>query len=217
MNILKSMMMAGVVLVAGAIFAADGDQPKAERPEGARRGPAMEGFRAGGPGGMMGGAMNNANWLGRFLEKEENLDKLGIKGEARAKLVKELGDVSAKTKDLQDKIREASMAQGKLAREVMEKPGADIQPVLDQVKKIGDYRTEQSILSTKVLAILRDNLSKEQRDQVRDLMMQEGRSRMEARREFNGNMERRRPQFGERRRNRGGAEGAKPAAEGDAK
>ena len=199
------MMFAGAVLAAGAIFAAEGDQaPGGDRAE--RRGPppAREGMRPMREGGGMG---MYGNWVGRFLEQEENLDKLGIEGDARKKLVGELGEVSAKIKDIQEKIREAGMEQGRLMRETMDKPGADIAPVLAKVKEIGDLRTEQSILSTKVLAIVRDNLTKEQHQQVRELLMKEGRQRMEARREFNGNMERRRPQFEGGREGREGRPG----------
>ena len=217
MKVVKMMAMAGVLLAAGAVFAAD--EEKKDGPEGAgappppraeQRGPRNgAGMRAPRPGGMpgMGMDMMGGNWVSRFLTQDENLDKLGLEGDARKKLVGDLGAINEKMTELQTKIREASMEQGRMMREAMDKPGSDMEPVYAKVKEIGNLRTEQSLLSTKVLVVIRDNLTKEQNAKVRELMMSEGRQRVEARREFNGNMERRRPQFGGGRGGQGGQGG----------
>jgi len=215
MKVVKMMAMAGALLAAGAAFAADGDKANQE---GERPAPqAREGMR--GPRNemrpLMGPGMDmNGNWVSRFLMQDENLEKLGLDEAVRKKLKAELTTINDKTRELQEKIRAAGMEQAKMMREVMETPGADMAPVFAKVKEIGDMRTEQSLLSTKVLAVMRDNLTKEQHASMRELIMQEGRQRMEARREFNGNMERRRPQFEGRRRNGEGRNGEGRNGEG---
>ena len=64
-----------------------------------------------------------------------------------------------------------------------------------KVKEIGAMRTEQSLLATRIFVVMRDNLTKEQHEKVREFVRTEGRQRIEARREFFGNMNRRRPKF----------------------
>ena len=193
------MILAGSLLFSASALAAAEENAPAERKAPPPPRPLAE-------RGMLGG--NNGNWLGRFLSKPENLAKINIEGEKKETLAKALADINARQKELSEKIQAASREQGKLASSIMEKPGECIAPILEKVKEIGDMRTEQAILSTKVLAVLRDNLTKEQRDQVRQLMMDEGRKRMEARRNFNEGMERRRPEF---RRGRRGRPGPGPA------
>lgn len=229
MKALTLPIFAGCLALSTCVFAAAAENADAKEkaPAGENRTvtvdrrvpPGRPAFERGMPGG------NNGNWLGRFLSKPENLAKVGIEGEKKETLVKELAEINARQKELSEKIMAESREQGKLASTIMEKPGECIKPILEKVKAIGDMRTEQAVLSTKVLAVLRDNLTKEQRDQVRQLMIEEGRNRMEARRNFNEGMERRRPEFGNRRGRRGrSAEGAaaeataeKPAPAAEAK
>ena len=196
------MTMCCALFFAGAALAAGEQEADGE---GARRGPAMnrEEVRPPREGMNMAG-----NWVCRLLLQDETLDALGIEGGARSSLVAGLTDISSKMKDLQKKIVETGMEQGKMMREIMDKPGADISPVIAKVKEIGDMRTEQSILSTKVFVVIRDNLTKEQHKRVREFVMKEGRQRWQARREFNGDMERRRPRLeGGRQFRRGMREG----------
>lgn len=189
MRFAKIMAMAGVLLAAGAVFAAEGEASAQQA--GANPAPGPAEMRP-----PMPGAIDlPGTWVSRFLMQDENLDKLGMEGEPRKKLVDGLGEIVEKMKDLQKKIREAGLEQGKMMREAMETQGADMSAVFAKVKEIGDMRTEQSLLSTKVFVVIRDNLTKEQHAMVRELVMKEGRQRMEARREFMGNMDRRRPQF----------------------
>ena len=198
MDLLKAISMACALFAACVALAAGEGEKKggaeAARPEPAQAGDGVreprDDMRPLRPGVDLAG-----NWVSRFLMQDENLDKLGIEGDARAKLKSELEAIGEKMKEIQGKIREAGMEQGKLMREAMETPGADMSLVFAKVREIGDMRTEQSILSTKLFVVVRDNLTKEQHAMVRDIVIKEGRQRMEARREFNGNMERRRPQF----------------------
>ena len=201
----KSIVMAGALLAAVAAFAAEGERKAG--PEGERRGPppGREGMH------RRGDMQGPGYWVCRFLMQGENLDKLGLEGDARKQLSEKLGKLDGEMKELQGKIRELGMQQGKMMREVMEKPGEDIGPVLEKIKEIGNMRTQQSVLSMQVLATARDCLTKEQRDMLREFVMKEGHQRMEARREFNGNMERRKPQFeGRRRGGPGRHQGDKP-------
>ena len=196
MKVVRIFAVAGIMLAAVAAFAAEGDkgvqeaagaeQPKAgeEKPDSADNRRPLR------PGVDMAG-----NWVSRFLVQDENLDKLGIGGDQRKKLLAELAEIGKKLKDLQKKIDEAGLEQGKLMRDAMETPGADMSAVYAKVKEIGDMRTEQSLLATKIFVAMRDNLTKEQHEKVREFVRKEGRQRIEARREFFGNMNRRRPQF----------------------
>ena len=190
MKVVTIFAVAGMMLAAGAAFAADenkeaqktaAEQPKANEAD--KRRPLR-------PGVDMAG-----NWVSRFLVQDENLDKLGIEGDQRKKLVAELGEIGDKLKELQKKIDEAGLEQGKLMREAMETPGADMSAVYAKVKEIGAMRTEQSLLATRIFAVMRDNLTKEQHEKVREFVRTEGRQRIEARREFFGNMDRRRPKL----------------------
>ena len=196
MKVVTIFAVAGMMLAAGAVFAAEenkdtqkavaAEQPKANGEESIpvdKRRPLR-------PGVDMAG-----NWVSRFLVQGENLDKLGIEGDQREKLLAELGEIGDKLKELQKKIDEAGLEQGRLMREAMETPGADMSAVYDKVKEIGAMRTEQSLLATRIFVAMRDNLTKEQHEKVREFVRTEGRQRIEARREFFGNMNRRRPKF----------------------
>ena len=196
MKVFTVFVAAGMMLAAGAAFAADegkeaekavgAEQPKA----GAEKPAPADNRRPLRPGVDMAG-----NWVSRFLVQDENLDKLGISGDQRKKLLAELGEIGDKLKELQKKIDEAGLEQGKLMRDAMETPGADMSAVYAKVKEIGEMRTEQSLLATKIFVAVRDNLTKEQHEKVREFVRTEGRQRIEARREFFGNMDRRRPKF----------------------
>ena len=197
MKIVRTMAVAGVMLAAAAAFADGGEKKEAPAAAGAAQQQANEeksaqvdNRRPLRPGVDMAG-----NWVSRFLVQDENLDKLGIGGDQRKKLLAELGEIGDKLKELQAKIDEAGLEQGKLMRDAMETPGADMTAVYAKVKEIGDMRTEQSLLATRIFVAMRDNLTKEQHEKVREFVRTEGRQRIEARREFFGNMNRRRPKF----------------------
>lgn len=191
-------LFAGVLVSFGSIAfgapAAEAEASPANPAEAAEAAHPPRGERGmRGPG--MQSAFNTGNWLARFLAKPENLDKIGVEGEKRSHLEKGITEINAKMRELGDSIRAKSIEQGKIMRSILEKPGEDIAPILEKTKEIGALRTEQAMLSTRTLALLRDTLTTDQRDQVRELVQKEGRQRFEARREFNENMERRRPEF----------------------
>lgn len=196
MKVVTIFAVAGMMLAAGAAFAADenkdaqkavaAEQPKAD----GEKSVPVDKRRPLRPGVDMAG-----NWVSRFLVQGENLDKLGIEGDQRENLLAELGEIGDKLKELQKKIDEAGLEQGRLMREAMETPGADMSAVYAKVKEIGAMRTEQSLLATRIFVVMRDNLTKEQHEKVREFVRTEGRQRIEARREFFGNMNRRRPKF----------------------
>lgn len=194
MKVVTIFAMAGMMLAAGAAFAAD-ENKDAQKPAGVEQAKEEKSAQVDKRRPLRPGVDMAGNWVSRFLVQDENLDKLGIGGEQRKKLLAELGEIGDKLKELQKKIDEAGLEQGKLMREAMETPGADMSAVYAKVKEIGDMRTEQSLLATRIFVAMRDNLTKEQHEKVREFVRTEGRQRIEARREFFGNMNRRRPKF----------------------
>lgn len=207
---MKTMMIASMILAGGMAFAEapvenkeacpEGGNPPPKVEKGERRGPRDRGMRGpeghGPMAGRMGVRENNGNWMARFLSKPENLDKLGIKDEeVKTKLNNALKENSEKSRELGKKIQEGSIEQAKIAKEVMEKPGADATPLRAKIEEIGKLRTEQALLATDLMLKIRDTLTPEQRENVRKLMMEEGKERFNRRREFNQQMENRKPDF----------------------
>ena len=143
--------------------------------------------------------MNMGNWIGKFICQSNTLDRLGVtNAAARAKIVKDLTAIDEQMQALTKKIRTASIAQAKIAPTVIENPGTDTKDFFAKIDEIGALRTEQAKLATQVLIVLRDQLSDEQRADVKEMMETEGRNRFRARQQFNEEMDKRQPRLDRR-------------------
>lgn len=194
---MKAMTLVAVALAGGMLMAVGGPADD----EGTGDGPRDRGNREA-PGiraptvQRMHAPMNMGNWVGKFICQSNTLDRLGVtNAAARAKIVKDLTDIDEQMQALTKKIRAASIAQAKLVPDVLEKPGTDTKEFFAKIDEIGVMRTAQAKLATQVLIVLRDQLTDEQRDDVREMMETEGHKRFRARQQFNEEMDKRQPQL----------------------
>lgn len=191
MMTMATTLMAGYFLMAAAP-GPDGEDPVAGDQSGTRgiRPPSVQKMRP---------PMNMGNWIGKFICQSNTLDRLGVtNAAARAKIVKDLTAIDEQMQALTKKIRTASIAQAKIAPTVIENPGTDTKDFFAKIDEIGALRTEQAKLATQVLIVLRDQLSDEQRADVKEMMETEGRNRFRARQQFNEEMDKRQPRLDRR-------------------
>jgi hypothetical protein len=129
---------------------------------------------------MMPGPMMHAPgaWVPRMLSNKANLEKIGVTDDALCtklmaefKPLKEQGDV------LEKKIREVSFEQYKMMQGLFNDKGSDPKAVMDKVDEVAKLRAEQGRLSVRALVVLRDNLSPEQLEKARALVLERGRER----------------------------------------
>jgi hypothetical protein len=100
MKVVTIFAMAGMMLAAGAAFAAD-ENKDAQKPAGVEQAKEEKSAQVDKRRPLRPGVDMAGNWVSRFLVQDENLDKLGIGGEQRKKLLAELGEIGDKLKELQ--------------------------------------------------------------------------------------------------------------------
>ena len=171
----------------GAI-AQDGDQMPPERPNGARM---MQRPMMGGQG----------PWLVRMFTKKENFEKLGISDKAKAdKLLADLESIKDEGNAIEKKVREISREQAELMRKLFADKATDSKEVMAKIDEVAKLRAEQARLSVKTILTLRENLTEEQMQNARNMMMERGQMRRSMRRGVGGTEPGRRPARGKGRR-----------------
>ena len=151
-------------------------------------------------------SMNYGNWVGRRVMTKEFIDKVGITGEQSAKLKTSMEGIEKKLKELESEISKLSVEQARLAKKILNEPGADAAEIMGIIEKIGSLRTAQAKANTQILINIRDTLTEDQRKTASTIIAEEGRRRMRERR-----ARRQRAERGERGQP-GPAAPARPAA-----
>lgn len=160
-------MMAMMALAAMTFFTAFAqEKPKsAERPQRSRmvQRPMMQGQ---GP------------WLVRLFTKKENFEKIGISDKIKAdKLFADLESIKGESNALEKKIREISREQAELMRKLFSDRTSDGKDVMAKIDEVAKLRADQARLSVKAIQLLRENLSDEQMQNARNMIMERGRMR----------------------------------------
>ena len=191
----KILIMAVAMVVAFGAFAQEVAQ-NAENPQKGRsfQRPMMQGQ---GP------------WLVRMFTKKENFSKLGIADKAKAdKLLADLEAIKTEGNALEKKIREISREQAELMRKLFADKTSDSKEVMNKIDEVAKLRADQARLSVKTIMMLRENLSDEQMENARGMMMERGKMRRSSRQNVKGQEEGRRPRG---KGKRGAARKAEPA------
>ena len=184
----RIMIMALAAIATMGAIAQDGDQMPPERPNGARMGPRP----------MMGG---QGPWLVRMFTKKENFEKLGISDKAKAdKLLADLEKIKDEGNAIEKKVREISREQAELMRKLFADKAADSKEVMAKIDEVAKLRAEQARLSVKTILTLRENLTDEQMQNARNMMMERGQMRRSMRRGMGTSEPGRRPMRGKGRR-----------------
>ena len=131
-----------------------------------------------GPGPMMQGA-----WVPRMLSSKASMEKIGVTDEALStKLLAELKPLKEQGDMLEKKLHEVSREQFRMMQGLLRDKGADPKAVMEKIDEVAKLRAEQGSLSVRALVVLRDNLSPEQLEKARALIMERGRERGRMRR-----------------------------------
>ena len=183
----KIMIIALAAIASSGVFAQDNaDAP--ERPNGARIAQRP----------MMGG---QGPWLVRMFTKKENFEKLGISDKAKAdKLLADLEKIKDEGNAIEKKVREISREQAELMRKLFADKAADSKEVMAKIDEVAKLRAEQARLSVKTILTLRENLTEEQMQNARNMMMERGQMRRSMRRGMGTSEPGRRPMRGKGRR-----------------
>jgi hypothetical protein len=167
----------GIVIVAVLATVCVLAQDKPRRGGGKHRGErAAAGERPmHGPGPMMHAP---GAWVPRMLSTKTSLERIGVKDEALCtKLLAELKPLKEQGDVLEKKIREVSREQFQQMRALLKDKDADPKAVMDKIDEVAKLRAEQGRLSVRAIVVLRDNLTPEQLDKARTLIMERGRER----------------------------------------
>ena len=165
----------GIVIVAAlatvSVLAQDRPRRGGRQQRGER--PAAGEHQMRGHGNMMQGA-----WVPRMLSSQVSLEKIGVTDEAlRTKLLAELKPLKEQGELLERKLHEVSREQFQQMRALLKDKSADPKAVMDKIDEVAKLRAEQGRLSVRALVVLRDNLSPEQLEKARTLVMERGRER----------------------------------------
>ena len=125
--------------------------------------------------------LNYGNWVGKRVLTKEFMEKVGIKDEQAAKIKAEFAAIDAQSNKLDEEINKAAQEQALIAKKVLSEPGAKTDEIMKIIERIGQYRTEQAKLATQRLVVIRDNLTKEQREKASEILTIEGKKRLEER------------------------------------
>ena len=139
-----------------------------EKERGGRRGPGERRahMRQGGHGPMM--MPGNGAWAMRLVADKAALEKLGVTDEAQcAKILEAVKPLKEQSDQMEQKMRGAMHERMQLQRAFLKDKGADAQALIAKIKETANLRAEHEVLSVKVLAVLRDNLTPEQMANVR--------------------------------------------------
>lgn len=158
---MKKIVMTLVVALATVCVLAQAQERGGRRGGGERRAH----MRPMGGGHMMAGS---GTWVLRLVADKAALGKLGVTDEAQcAKILDAVKPLKEQGEQLEQKLRDALRERMQLQRAFLKDKGADAQALIAKVKEAAGLRAEQEVLSVKVLAVLRDNLTPEQLANVR--------------------------------------------------
>jgi hypothetical protein len=127
-------------------------------------------------------SMNYGNWVGRKVMTKEFIDKVGINDEQAANLKAAMEKIEKKLKEVDSEISKLSIEQARLAKKILNEPGADATEIMEIIEKIGVLRTEQAKANTQILISIRDTLTEDQRKIANETIAEEGHRRMIERR-----------------------------------
>ena len=184
----RLMIIALAAIASSGVFAQDNAEASPEKPNGARM---MQRPMMGGQG----------PWLVRMFTKKENFEKLGITDKAKAdKLLADLESIKDEGNAIEKKVREISREQAELMRKLFADKAADSKEVMAKIDEVAKLRAEQARLSVKTILMLRENLTDEQMQNARNMMMERGQMRRSMRQGVGGTEPGRRPARGKGRR-----------------
>ena len=184
----RLMIIALAAIASSGVFAQDNAEASPEKPNGAR---VMQRPMMGGQG----------PWLVRMFTKKENFEKLGISDKAKAdKLLADLEKIKDEGNAIEKKVREISREQAELMRKLFADKAADSKEVMAKIDEVAKLRAEQARLSVKTILTLRENLTDEQMQNARNMMMERGQMRRSMRRGMGASEPGRRPARGKGRR-----------------
>ena len=184
----RLMIIALAAIASSGVFAQDNAEASPEKPNGARMAQRP----------MMGG---QGPWLVRMFTKKENFEKLGITDKAKAdKLLADLESIKDEGNAIEKKVREISREQAELMRKLFADKAADSKEVMAKIDEVAKLRADQARLSVKTILMLRENLTDEQMQNARNMMMERGQMRRSMRQGVGGTEPGRRPARGKGRR-----------------
>ena len=184
----RLMIIALAAIASSGVFAQDNAETSPEKPNGARMAQRP----------MMGG---QGPWLVRMFTKKENFEKLGISDKAKAdKLLADLESIKDEGNAIEKKVREISREQAELMRKLFADKAADSKEVMAKIDEVAKLRAEQARLSVKTILMLRENLTEEQMQNARNMMMERGQMRRSMRRGMGASEPGRRPMRGKGRK-----------------
>ena len=166
----RLMIIALAAIASSGVFAQDKAERPSERVNGARMAQRP----------MMGG---QGPWLVRMFTKKDNFEKLGITDKAKAdKLLADLESIKNEGDAIEKKIREISREQAELMRKLFADKAADSKEVMAKIDEVAKLRADQARLSVKTILTLRENLTEEQMQDARNMIMERGQMRRSMRR-----------------------------------
>ena len=184
----RLMIIALAAIASSGVFAQDNAETPSERVNGARM---MQRPMMGGQG----------PWLVRMFTKKDNFEKLGITDKAKAdKLLTDLENIKDEGNAIEKKVREISREQAELMRKLFADKTADSKEVMAKIDEVAKLRADQARLSVKTIHMLRENLTEEQMQNARNMMMERGQMRRSMRRGMGTSEPGRRPMRGKGRR-----------------
>ena len=184
----RLMIIALAAIASSGVFAQDNVETSPEKPNGAR---VMQRPMMGGQG----------PWLVRMFTKKDNFEKLGITDKAKAdKLLADLESIKDEGNAIEKKVREISREQAELMRKLFADKAADSKEVMAKIDEVAKLRAEQARLSVKTILTLRENLTEEQMQNARNMMMERGQLRRSMRRGVGMSEPGRRPMRGKGRK-----------------
>ena len=184
----RLMIIALAAIASSGVFAQDNAEASPGKPNGARMGQWP----------MMGG---QGPWLVRMFTKKDNFEKLGITDKAKAdKLLADLESIKDEGNAIEKKVREISREQAELMRKLFADKTADSKEVMAKIDEVAKLRADQARLSVKTILTLRENLTEEQMQNARNMMMERGQMRRSMRRGMGASEPGRRPMRGKGRK-----------------
>ena len=184
----RLMIIALAAIASSGVFAQDNAESSPEKPNDAR---VMQRPMMGGQG----------PWLVRMFTKKDNFEKLGITDKAKAdKLLADLESIKDEGNAIEKKVREISREQAEIMRKLFADKAADSKEVMAKIDEVAKLRAEQARLSVKTILTLRENLTEEQMQNARSMMMERGKVRRSMRQGVGGTEPGRRPARGKGRR-----------------
>lgn len=133
-------------------------------------------------------------WLVRMFTKKENFAKLAIADKAKSdRLFADLCAIKEEGNALEKRIRDISREQAELMRKLFADKASDCNEVMAKIDDVARLRADQARLSVKTIMLLRENLTDEQMQNARSMIMERGKMRRSMRQDAGNKGEGRRP------------------------